>query len=90
MIKNRAIIDEMILKFDRKTLGIDMESYGVFYAVENAVAPQPKAVCVKAISDFADRDKNNDYQDYAATISAKFSKEFVLDLLEGDKNMENR
>lgn len=90
VIKNRAIIDEMILKFDRKTLGIDMESYGVFYAVENAVAPQPKAVCVKAISDFADRDKNNDYQDYAATISAKFSKEFVLDLLEGDKNMENR
>lgn len=89
VIKNRAIIDEMILKFDRKTLGIDMESYGVFYAVDNAIAPQPKVVCVKAISDFADRDKNNDYQDYAATVSAKFSKEFVLDLLDNDENIEN-
>ncbi len=82
VIKNRAIVDEMVRKHDRKTLGIDMESYGVFYAVKNAVAPAPKAVCVKAISDFADKDKNNDYQLYAAEISGKFAKTLAMDLID--------
>lgn len=82
VIKNRAIVDVMVRKVDRKTLGIDMESYGVFYAVENAIEPVPKALCVKAISDFADKDKIDDYQAYAAEVSGKFAKELVMDLLD--------
>ena len=82
VVKNPAIVKEMVCKFDRKTLGIDMESYGVFYAVENAIGPKPKAVCIKAISDFADKAKNDGYQKYAAYVSGHFTKVFLMDLLD--------
>lgn len=87
VVKNRAIIDKMVLKFDRKTIAVDMESYGLFYAAENAINPKPKAVCVKAISDFADREKIDDYQDYAAMVSANFSKELILGLLDDSQEL---
>lgn len=82
VVKNPAIVDEMVRKYDRKTLGIDMESYGIFYAVENSIAPVPTAICVKAISDFADKDKTDEYQQYAAEMSGKFIKELLMDLLD--------
>lgn len=82
VIKNRAIVDEMVRKHDRKTLGIDMESYGVFYAVENSISPVPKALCIKAISDFADKEKNDNYQEYAAEVSGKFAKVLSMDLID--------
>ena len=62
-----------------------MESYGLFYAVKNAIAPVPKALCVKSVSDFADKSKGDEYQKYAATTSSQFAKELVLRLLENEK-----
>lgn len=85
VIKNNSLIQNQVIDKDRKTLGIDMESYGLFYAVKNAIVPVPKALCVKSVSDFADMGKSDEYQKYAATTSSQFAKELVLRLLEKEK-----
>jgi nucleoside phosphorylase/CheY-like chemotaxis protein len=56
----------------RGLLAIDMEAYGVATAANGCGAPRPKAVIVKAVCDYADRDKNDEFQEYAADVSAKF------------------
>lgn len=59
----------------RKLMGIEMESYGVYYAAENSINPRPKGFAsLKAISDFADSNKDDDYQEYASYTSAAFLK----------------
>lgn len=58
---------------NRKLLGLDMETYGVFYAARMIpVQPKPKALSIKSISDFADRRKNDKYRAYAAYTSVQF------------------
>lgn len=79
-----ASIDEIneIKKHSRKLLGIEMESYGMFYASENAISPRPEIVAsLKSVSDFATVEKNNDYQDYAAYTSAALLKYILINEL---------
>ena len=57
-------------------LGLDMESYGFYAACEAIYEPKPEYCCIKAVSDFADSEKKDQYQKYASFISAK-----VFDLL---------
>ncbi len=73
---------EKIKEHSRKLLGIEMESYGMFYAAENAIAPRPVYVAsLKSVSDFATIEKSNDYQDYASYTSAALLKYLVLNIL---------
>jgi len=85
VIQNKKIIDE-IKGHSRKLIGIDMESYGVFYTAKNCSKPRPTSVMsFKSLSDFGDIDKNDDYQRYAAYTSARFAYEFALGKLDGFK-----
>jgi nucleoside phosphorylase len=54
----------------RKVIAIDMEAYAIFAAAEEAPLPQPKAFVLKSICDFADDEKDDLYQSYAAYTSA--------------------
>jgi len=64
----------------RKLIGIDMETYGVFYACQNSSKPRPKTVLsLKSISDFADSEKNDNYQKYASYTSASFLYHFIME-----------
>jgi nucleoside phosphorylase/CheY-like chemotaxis protein len=65
----------------RKTLGVEMETYGVFVAAEECPLPQPKVFSIKSVCDFADPRKNNDFQPYAAYTSASALRRFVEDYL---------
>jgi nucleoside phosphorylase len=65
----------------RKLKGIDMETYGVYYAAANCSEPMPKVFSIKAICDFADSEKKDSYQSYAAYVSANFLYNFALDEL---------
>lgn len=59
----------------RKLLGIDMESFGFYYACSNSgVAAGPAFAAVKAVVDFADPSKADDFQPYGAYISAMFCR----------------
>ena len=81
VIQNKAVVKMMIEKHLRQADGLDMEAYGMYYAARNALQPKPIPICMKAISDFADREKSDIHQAYAAYVSAKFMQYFVLNVL---------
>lgn len=73
---------EKIQTHCRKLLGVEMEGYGVFHAASISAHPRPKyTVLVKSVSDYADPEKSDDYQDYAMYTSAEFAKYIVLNEL---------
>lgn len=57
----------------RKTVGLDMECYGVFQACELAGSSRPVAIVAKSISDYADPGKSDDAHEFAAFTSARFA-----------------
>jgi len=66
-----------IVNQNRKLLAVDMETYGVYAACQEATIPQPKAFSMKSICDFADKNKSDDHQRYASFTSASAMKSFV-------------
>lgn len=66
-----------IQKQHRKVAGIEMENYGVMLAAELCSRPRPIAFTIKAVTDFADEEKGDNYQGYGAFVSANFLFEFV-------------
>ncbi|MCK9617006.1 MAG: hypothetical protein M0R21_04135 [Lentimicrobiaceae bacterium] len=78
--ENREIVEELE-KHQRKIIGIEMETYGVFYSANNCSNPKPKVISIKSISDFANTDKNDIYQEYASYTSSEFMYQFVLNEL---------
>lgn len=65
----------------RKLIGLEMETFGVFYSAFNGFNPKPKPLSLKVVCDFGDKDKSDDYQKFAAYVSAKFMYEFVMNEL---------
>jgi len=68
VVADNKIVSEQIE--ERKINGIDMEAYGVVFACNNAPS-KPKPIILKAISDFADEDKDDICQKAAMQISAQ-------------------
>jgi hypothetical protein len=66
-----------ILKTSRKTLGLEMEAYGVFQAATLAREPRPRVLISKSVSDFANHRKSDDWQQLAAFTSARFVHHLV-------------
>lgn len=61
----------------RKMVGIDMECYGLYYAVENYAGAAVRTLCIKAVSDLADRAKDDDFQVYGSHMSAQLALEVL-------------
>ena len=80
VVQAEAIV-ENVKSHNRKLVGIDMETYGVYYAAENAPQPRPTPVSIKGVSDFADGQKSDEYQDYATYVSARYLYRFALECL---------
>lgn len=57
-------------------IGVEMEIYGLFAAAQMAASPQPLCFALKGVCDFADPDKADEAQQFAAYASAR-----VLQLL---------
>ena len=54
----------------RDLIGVEMEVYGMYAAAYGASKPQPLPFALKAVCDFADPDKEDKHQRYAAYTSA--------------------
>jgi len=65
-----------IVEHKGKLLGVDMEAYGVAQAASHMLDGRTRFIICKSVSDFADKDKGDDYQDYCALVSAYFMREF--------------
>lgn len=81
VVQNETIINQYIVPHNRKVLGVDMETYGFYYACENALLPKPEFFSIKAVSDYADNQKNDNYQAYCAFTSANFLYELMQELI---------
>lgn len=81
VVANRKLVEEHIVAHFRKSGGLDMEAYGVFFAARTMCDSQPIAICIKSVSDFADDNKGDGYQPYAAYTSANFAKHLILNVL---------
>lgn len=81
VVGNSEIVDDMIKKHSRKTVGLDMESYGIFYAANYGLDNRTVPICLKSISDFADEKKGDGYQKYAAYTSVEFAKYLIESVL---------
>ncbi|AFE05949.1 hypothetical protein COCOR_04661 [Corallococcus coralloides DSM 2259] len=77
VLENKALIDE-IVSHNRKVIGVEMETYGLFSAARACREPRPLAMSIKSICDFGDATKDDRYQEYAAFTSAQFLYEFAL------------
>jgi nucleoside phosphorylase len=80
VLEDRTKID-MIRRGQRKLIGIEMETYGVFMAAETAPHPKPMACSIKSVCDFGDHAKSDDFQSFAAFTSANFFYRFVQEHL---------
>jgi nucleoside phosphorylase len=72
---------EQIISQHRETIGVEMEAYGFCYAATIADSKDIKPIVIKSVCDFANPDKNNDWQKYAAYTSARLMYMFIKEEL---------
>ena len=80
VIQDESIVAH-IKAHSRKLIGLDMETYGVFFAAENCTQPRPIPISIKSVCDFADKDKSDQHQAYAAFTSAQYLFRFASQYL---------
>ena len=81
VVQSKNVVDEILSNY-RKVVGLEMEAYAIFQAAYLARVPRPKVLVAKSISDFADRHKSDEWQQYAAFTSAQFIYEFFTNATE--------
>ncbi len=72
---------DLILSQNRNTIGVEMEAYGVASAASMASNNPPKVLIAKSVCDFADPQKDNEWQTYAAYTSASFAFKLIAEHL---------
>lgn len=74
VIANASIAEE-IAKQNRDLIGIEMEAFAVMVASEYATSNPVLGIAIKSVCDYADKDKQDGWQSYAAYTSAMFADE---------------
>lgn len=82
VIKSEQFTNKFIKRQNRKYFGIDMETYGVYYAASksrNSDAMQ--YFSIKCVSDLADEHKGDTFQAYCAALSAELVLRYIQENL---------
>ena len=74
VVANSEVVNKQIHSQYVNTVAVDMESYAVMYAVKQAPTPRPRGLVIKSVCDYADEEKSDQYQKFAAYTSAQFAK----------------
>lgn len=85
VLADRNKMNDIKIGQHRKLLGVDMEIFGLYSAAKDCGEPTPLTFAIKAVSDAGNANKSDDYQRYAAHISAhaldliirKFHTDFI-------------
>ena len=76
VVENKEIVRD--LKFrDRKLIGLEMESYGFYLGAAKAASTLSQCIMIKGVCDAASPPKTDEYQKYAAFLSANFVDGFL-------------
>jgi len=81
VVANREVLERQVSSQLETTRGLEMEGYGVAYAVDHSIEPRPKAIIAKSVCDFADSDKSDVYQKFVAHTSCEFLKMMIDEYL---------
>lgn len=81
VVANKDYVDTRVRALMPETAGLDMESYSVFYAAQNCTRPRPKALVIKSICDYANTEKSDQYQKFAAYTSSEFARWLMVNKL---------
>ncbi len=74
VVASRAILDKQVYTQFKETAGLDMESYAVVYAALHASEPKPVPIVIKSVCDYANSEKSDQYQKFAAHTSCEFAR----------------
>lgn len=77
VIQSNLEVEKLKLQ-SRKIIGLEMEAYGVIYSAAHAQKPKPIAISIKSACDFANEEKEDSQQDYAAYTSASFIYQLIM------------
>ena len=72
VICDETLFNEVIRPQHRKCVAIDMETYGVYFAATKSTRKNIDFLSIKCVSDFADKEKNDDYHESCCFTSANF------------------
>ncbi len=78
VICDPALFEEIIKPQHRKCKGFDMETYGVYYAVQYTSTKPIDFISIKSVSDFADTEKDDNYHEACCYLSSNFLKECIM------------
>lgn len=81
VMANREMVEKRVKSLFPRTVGLDMESYSVSYTAANITDPKPVAIVAKSICDFANSEKSDQYQRFAAYTSSGYVKYLLEKLL---------
>lgn len=84
VLGDEAVVEEIKAQH-RKLHGVEMEIFGLMMAAETSARPRPIAFAAKAVSDFADTTKDDDFRAYAIHVSATFIHKFICNYLASAK-----
>ncbi len=82
VMANSYAVDMRVRSLYPDTVGLDMESYGVFLAASTVPDPKPRALVVKSVCDFANEEKSDQYQTFAAFTSSRLVEYLLTSELE--------
>ncbi len=74
IVANHTLLEKQIYSQYQQTAGLDMESYAAVYAALHAPDPAPAPIVIKSVCDYADSQKSDEYQRFAAYSSCEFAK----------------
>lgn len=78
VIKSEKFTNDYIKSQNRKYLGIDMETYGVYYAASKSRSSDAmEYFSVKCVTDLADEHKDDIFQAYCAALSAELVLKYI-------------
>lgn len=82
MVSGSAVVadpkmHERFINQHRKCIAVDMECYGFYFAAQHIQTPSPKFLCIKSVSDLANRAKSDNYQSYCSYMSAMVAMELI-------------
>ncbi|WP_322046083.1 hypothetical protein [Paraburkholderia sp. J67] len=76
VLADARVADRIKQNQHKNVVGLDMETYAV-YAAARASDSETKVVSLKAVCDKGDKKKNDEYQPYAAQVSARTVARFL-------------
>lgn len=81
VVANDTIISQ-IIGLNDAIRAVDMESYGFYDACLNTFVAKPRFLCLKAVSDFCNGEKGDDYHNVCSYLSATTVKRLLLEFIE--------